>query len=82
VAGRTIAVRVRFDDLCSVRRSLTLSGPNSAARALAEITEVLVRGALADHHDEKTISLLAIAVSNLEVHPVVQLELPLGLADE
>ena len=27
-------------------------------------------------------SLLAIVVSNLEAHPIVQLELPLGLADE
>jgi hypothetical protein len=41
-----------------------------------------VRGALADHPDEKMISLLAIAVSNLETHPIVQLELPLGLGDE
>jgi DNA polymerase-4 len=32
--------------------------------------------------DEKTISLLAISVSHLEAHAIVQLELPLGLADE
>ena len=37
---------------------------------------------LADHADEKTISLLAISVSNLEKHPVVQLDLPLALEDE
>jgi DNA polymerase-4 len=42
----------------------------------------LVRGILADHRNEKTISLLAIAVSNLEAHAMVQLELPLGLGDE
>jgi len=41
-----------------------------------------VRGALADHPDEQTISLLAISVSNLEDHSAVQLEFPLGLADE
>jgi hypothetical protein len=41
-----------------------------------------VRGALADHREQKTISLLAIAVSHLEVPAIVQLELPLGLADE
>jgi len=40
-----------------------------------------VRGVLADHRDEKTISLLAIAVSHLEPPAIVQLELPLGLAD-
>jgi DNA polymerase-4 len=42
----------------------------------------LVRGVLADHRDERTISLLAISVSHLEAHAIVQLELPLGLADE
>jgi DNA polymerase-4 len=42
----------------------------------------LVRGVLADNRHEKTISLLAIAVSNLGAHAIVQLELPLGLADE
>jgi DNA polymerase-4 len=80
--GRTITVRVRFADLRSVTRSLTLSAPVSATRALAEIAEDLVRGALADHRDERTISLLAISVSHLEAHPMLQLELPLGLPDE
>ena len=82
LAGRTITVRVRFADLRSVTRSLTLSAPISATRALAEVAENLVRGVLADHRDEKTISLLAISVSHLEAHAIVQLELPLGLADE
>jgi DNA polymerase-4 len=80
--GRTLTVRVRFADLRSVTRSVTLPAPISATTILAEIAEDLVRGVLADHPDEKTISLLAIAVSNLEAHAVVQLELPLGLADE
>jgi DNA polymerase IV len=75
-------VRVRFADLRSVTRSLTLPAPISATTTLAEIAEELVRGALADHPGEKTISLLAISVSNLETRAVVQLELPLGLADE
>jgi DNA polymerase-4 len=82
LAGRTITVRVRFADLRSVTRALTLSAPVSATRALAEIAEDLVRGVLADHRDEKTISLLAIAVSHLEAHPIVQLELPLSLAHD
>jgi DNA polymerase-4 len=82
LAGRTITVRVRFADLRSVTRALTLSAPISATRALAEIAEDLVRGVLADHRDERSISLLAIAVSHLEVPAIVQLELPLGLADE
>jgi DNA polymerase-4 len=73
---------VRFADLRAVTRSVTLSVPVSATRALAEIAETLVRGALADHPDERSISLLAIAVSNLDEHAIVQLELALGLADE
>src|SRR5262249_54710577 len=82
MAGRTITVRVRFADLRAVTRSLTLSAPVSATRSIAEIAEDLVRGVLADHRDERTISLLAIAVSHLDAHPIVQLELPLGLGDE
>jgi DNA polymerase-4 len=49
---------------------------------LAEIAEELVRAVLADHPDEKTISLLAISMSHLQEHWNMQLELPLGLRDE
>jgi DNA polymerase-4 len=63
-------------------RSLTLPAPVSATRAIAEIAEHLVRGALADHPHEKAISLLAISVSNFDEQPAVQLELPLGLEDQ
>ena len=41
-----------------------------------------MRAVLADHPDERTISLLAISVSHLEEHADLQLELPLGLEDE
>jgi len=77
-----VTVRVRFADLRSVSRSVTLGAPISMTAILAEIAEELVRTVLAQHPDEKTISLLAISVSNLEEHPELQLELPLGLADE
>jgi DNA polymerase IV len=80
--GRTVTVRVRFANLYSVTRSVTLGVPISATVILAEIAEELVRAVLADHPDEKTISLLAISVSHLEDHCDVQLELPLGLKDE
>ena len=81
--GRTVTVRVRFADLSSVTRSRTLPAPISATASVAEIAEDLVRGVLSDHPDERTISLLGIAISNLEGHgPAMQLELPLGLADE
>jgi DNA polymerase-4 len=80
--GRTVTVRVRFADLQSVTRSVTLDAPISATTILAEIAEELVRRALADHPAEKTVSLLAIAVSHLETCWDLQLELPLGLDDE
>ncbi len=80
--GRTVTVRVRFANLNSVTRSVTLDAPISATVILAELAEELVRALLADHPHEKTISLLAISVSHLEEHWDVELELPLGLADE
>jgi DNA polymerase IV len=80
--GRTVTVRVRFADLRAVTRSVTLDAPIAATATLAEIAEELVRTALADHPDEKTISLLAISVSQLERRWDVQLELPLGLEDD
>jgi DNA polymerase-4 len=80
--GRTVTVRVRFGDLRSVTRSVTLDAPISATVMLAAFAEELVRAALADHPDETTISLLAISVSHLEEHWDLALELPLGLADE
>ncbi len=80
--GRTVTVRVRFADLRAVTRSVTLDAPISATAMLAEIAEELVHTALAQNPGEKTISLLAISVSNLEEHVALQLDLPLGLADE
>src|SRR4029077_20093842 len=80
--GRTVTVRVRFANLDSVTRSVTLDAPISATVILAELAEELVRAVLADHPDEKTISLLAISVSHLEEHWDLELELPLGLKDE
>jgi DNA polymerase-4 len=80
--GRTVTVRVRFANMGSASRSVTLDAPISATVILAEIAEDLVRAVLVDHPDEKTISLLALSVSHLEEHWDVQLELPLGLRDE
>ena len=81
-AGRTVTVRVRFADLRSVTRSATLPAPIAATAILAEVAEDLVRGALRDHPEENTISLLAISVSQLETEACLQIEFPLGLDDE
>jgi len=80
--GRTVTVRVRFADMHCVTRSLTLDAPISSTQSLAEIAEGLVHAALADHPGERTISLLAISVSNLEESTELQLELAYGLPDE
>jgi DNA polymerase IV len=76
-SGRTVTVRVRFADLRAVTHSLTLDAPVSSIVILAEVAEELVRTVLAQHPDEKTISLLAITVSRIEQRAEVQLELPL-----
>jgi len=81
-AGRTVTARVRFTDLRSVTRSITLPAAISATAILAEVAEELVRAALADHPDERSISLLGISVSHLEVNAALQLELPLQLDDD
>ena len=80
--GRTLTVRVRFANLNSTTRSVTLDSPISASVILAEIAEELVGAVLAEHPHEKTVSLLAISVSHLEEHWDLELELPLGLQDE
>jgi len=79
---RTVTARVRFADLHAVTRSVTLDAPISTTAILAEIAEALVRTALADHPEEKNISLLAISASQLETNAELQFELPLGLDDE
>ena len=80
--GRTVTVRVRFADLHSVTRSVTLDTPISATAILAEIAHDLARTVLADHPAERSISLLAISVSHLEEHWDEQLDFPLGLEGE
>ena len=78
-AGRTVTVRVRFADLRAVTRSVTLPAAISATLILSEVAVDLVHAALADHPQEKSISLLAISVSQLEFDTELQLELPYRL---
>jgi DNA polymerase-4 len=73
-------VRVRFSGLRSVTRSITLAAPISTTLTLTEVATQLGGAALADHPDEREISLLAISVSKLVHEPALQLELPLGPA--
>jgi DNA polymerase-4 len=76
-AGRTVTVRVRFADLRSVTRAMTLPLAISSTLTLTEAALDLERAALADHPAERYLSLLGLAVSNLVDEAVLQLELPL-----
>ncbi|MGE3650374.1 MAG: DNA polymerase IV [Reyranellaceae bacterium] len=82
LAGRTVTVRVRFADLHAVTRAATFDAPVSSTVSLTEIAEELVRAALAQHPEERHVSLVAISVSHLEKEARLQLELGLGLRDE
>src|SRR5207237_1513448 len=62
---RTVTVRVRFADLSSVTRALTLPAPISATTALLDVAIDLVRGILADHPADRTTPLPPIPGSNL-----------------
>jgi DNA polymerase-4 len=82
LAGKTVTARIRFAYGHSVTRAITLPASVAATLTLAEVAEELVWAALDDHPSEQFISLLAISVSHLEKQPHLQLDLPLGLADE
>jgi DNA polymerase-4 len=81
-AGRTVNVRVRFTDLRSVTRSISLQVPISATLTLTDLAAELASAALADHPQERQITLLAVSVTNLVAEAALQLELPLGLGDD
>jgi DNA polymerase-4 len=79
--ARSVTVRVRFANMRSVTRAITLPAPISSTTMLAEIAIDLVRSVLRDHPEERTISLLAIAASQLGP-ALLQLELPFELDDD
>jgi DNA polymerase-4 len=82
LAARTITVRVRFAGLRSVTRSLSLPVALSTTLTLTEVAIDLASTALADHPQERDISLLGISVSNLANEPALQLALPLDVGDD
>ena len=74
--GRTVTLRVRFANMQSVTRSVTLPDALCATLTLREVSESLLATALADHPGEQHITLLAISVSQLVADAALQLELP------
>jgi DNA polymerase-4 len=81
-AGRTVRVRVRFSGLRSVTRSVTMPVGLSTTLTLTELATELACAALADHPQEREITLLAVSVANLVDEVALQLELPLGVGDD
>ncbi len=75
VVGHTVVLRIRFDDFARVTRSCTLPTPTAdtaplrdAARRLLDDAQTLV--------DERGLTLVGVAVSNLSDDTAVQLPLP------
>ncbi|HMA26773.1 MAG TPA: DNA polymerase IV, partial [Solirubrobacterales bacterium] len=73
-AGRTVTLRLRFDDYSRATRSRTLSHPTAGTGAVLAAARVLLDGAI-PMIERRGISLLGITVANLTDH--AQLELPL-----
>ena len=73
-AGRTITVRVRFDDMSSVTRSVTFPAAVSTTGALHHASLPLLASARTSH--DGPVTLVSISVSHLEPGEALQLELP------
>lgn len=79
-AGRTVTVRVRFDDMKSITRSHTLGHPVDSTPAIHRVATMLLADAL-DAAEGRSVTLVGISVSNLRSDPDVQMELPLDGGD-
>jgi DNA polymerase-4 len=78
LAAQTVTVRVRFPQMRSVTRSVTLATAISTTLTLTEVAESLARSAIVDNERDREITLIAISVSNLRPDHSLQLELALG----
>ena len=78
--GRTVVLRLRFGDFSRATRSHTLARPTANTSAILETARgLLVRAA--PEVERRGITLIGVAVANLEPSPPVQLLLPLGRSD-
>jgi len=75
--GRTVTLRLRFDDWSRATRSRTLPRATSQTDAILMAARALLQEA-APLIAQRGITLVGVAVSNLETHGAVQLELPSG----
>ena len=77
-AGRTITLRLRFGDFTRVTRSRSLLKATMQTRAVLETARALLREAK-PLIDERGLTLVGVAVGNLDSDGSVQLELPFDL---
>ncbi|HEX2577034.1 MAG TPA: DNA polymerase IV [Aquihabitans sp.] len=75
--GRTVVLRLRFADFSRATRSHTLAQPTADTGALLEALRALLAAAL-PLIAEQGITLLGIAIANLDDADAVQLSLPFG----
>lgn len=74
--GRTVVLRLRFGDFSRATRSHTLERATAHTHTILVSVRGLLSGA-ADMIDERGLTLVGVAVSNLDDHGTVQLTLPL-----
>jgi DNA polymerase IV len=74
-AGRTVVLRLRFDDFSRATRSHTLPRPTAQTQPILDAARELLTTAT-PIIEQRGLTLVGIAVSNLDSHGVEQLELP------
>lgn len=75
--GRTVTLRLRFDDFGRATRSHTLPGATASTEPILAAARELV-GAAAPVIAERGLTLIGFAVSNIDRDGAQQLELPFG----
>jgi DNA polymerase-4 len=73
--GRTVVLRLRFDDFSRATRSHTLPRPTAETQTILATARWLLWGAMPMIH-QRGLTLVGVAVANLENAPPVQLGLP------
>jgi DNA polymerase IV len=79
--GRTVTLRLRYDDFARATRSRTMWQPTASTQVVLRIVRALLRAAM-PAIDERGLTLLGVTISNLDHGGgAIQLELPLDGAD-
>jgi len=79
--GRTVVLRLRFDDFTRATRSHTLPHPTASTAVILGCARLLLRASL-PLLERRGLTLVGIAVANLDDARVSQLTLPLGGRDD